>query len=351
MQIKLSLLFMPFFFLTGCINDSAITLQGKIDQFNAKITFTNKGSKYTGILEYLDIEKTPIELSGVLEQDILTFHEFDDNNNLAGTFKGILDSESYKGHWIPPDKKRKFPFSFQLIQEQDNNPNITDNKEKPISIVPKDLIQKLFTPKEFKNKTSAYYHSVDNGNYLVEYGAIKYIYDKTQALIFFYNYPVDENNVRETYHVSVGFVSIARIKRKKDKWYLTSFSQECCGSSSWGGTTTPTIEKVGSKYFLYTHSGYVGQGHFTGGHHYYEINTFKNVLSSSEEDNHAATIIPKEQFSYTSQIELFEEKDQIKAKVTYTGTNYISKAEGVLDISREEIYSYNENIPMFIKEN
>lgn len=235
--------------------------------------------------------------------------------------------------------------------EQPSNETTSASSSAPIqtiNLTPKELIQYFFSPKTFKSDVSAYYEK-DDSPYLVEFGSIEYLYDKTEVLIFFKNYPVDENGEKETYHAAAGFVSTARVKQKGDAWEIISFVSECCGAASWGMAKVPQLIEIGSTYFLYEESGYLGQGHYSGSKSFIEIDHCNVVIAAQEEDNSGAIADPSKTFAYSSEINIYEDKGVIKAKIIYSGTNLIE--DKVVDISREELYHYDNNQVEFIKKN
>jgi hypothetical protein len=333
---------------TKCTNEfpSRIVLEGKIGNHKAEISLIQKGAKFEGEFNYIDIIKPIINLDGILNDTELILHEFDDRDNLSGIFQGEFDFKSYKGYWLPPNKKQKIKFEFG--EKKDSKGRAKE--EKFFKLEPKELISYFFKVDSFLDEKKANYQEKD-GWYIVEFNEIKYLDDKKQALVFFSNYYTDGNGNIEECHACAGFVSIGRFERKGNLWEIISFTKDChCGSASWGQTNIPILEKVGETYFLLGSSGYVGQGYYVGGASYYEIDEFKSVLSSSEEDNGAAVFNEEERYSYTSNIELKMSNEKIKAIISYKGTDFNEKKNKIEDITRQEIYFYNKDMKQFIKE-
>lgn len=346
--LKVLLVVLTVILLNQCTNDlsSPVILEGKLSNYKAEISLVQTGDKLEGEFKYIDLDKPVIHINGVLNNGELVLHEFDDSRNLSGIFQGKFDFKSYDRYWFSPDKKQKVEFEFGK-KEEDNK---SEEEENLLRLESKELIAYFFDTDNFLDSKKANYREGDS-KYIVEFNEIQYLYNKKQALVFFSNYYVDENNNIEDCHACAGFVSIARLERKNDLWRIISFTKDCnCGSGSWGQTHIPTLEKVGETYFLSNSSGYVGQGYYVGGSAYYEIDNFKSVLSSSEEDNSAAVLNEEEVYSYSSNIELGMSNGRIKAIVSYEGTDFNHDKNRIEDITRQEIYFYNEKKKLFIKE-
>ena len=210
---------------------------------------------------------------------------------------------------------------------------------------PKELVSHFFKIDKFINDKYAIY-TENNSLYAVEFNEIKYLYDKTQALVFFSNYLLDSDGHPETCHACSGFLSIAKFKKTGDFWKFSSFTKDCeCGWGGWGETEIPQLVKIGNTYFLSHNHGFLGQGVYSGGTNYHEINDYKSVLSFYEKNNSGGNVT----YSYTSKVKLEESNGKIKAIVTYEGTGFIEEKGEVENISRQEIYFYDKSKKEFIK--